>query len=426
MFNTPIEAVKRYLKFLMPFFWIIGFVYLMGAIPLFESGFFGFYAATSWISAPIFYSGFIVLYGLYTNPLMRFLQEKIEGLISADSPDPEMRRICAALAVAVVIGGTLIWMLAALDFSGHWIASQKGYADKLAELKAGESLPMRPTWGQVAGANLGTIGDFFGGVLNPILTFGTLTALAVTIVMQRVQLKEAKDGAAHAKVQAFETTFFNMLALHSENVQSLSFDPATIPNADPMQLSLFRRIIYLGLGAPTIPPLTRGRSVFLEVLNSTARGASGSRSQLEVYKTLQIEHNDVLGHYFRHLYQILDLVDQFRINGKTMEFEVRKRYTNILRAQLSSHELAVLLMNCVKGMVDEGRFQGLLIKYQFLEHLPLYYNGGRLRARGIPDEDEAMLFEYFAVPKNAPEKRTAGAFGQHPLIKVFLETKFRR
>lgn len=243
--------------------------------------------------------------------------------------------------------------------------------------------------------------------------------------MQRIQLKEARDEAkrigAHEQTQAFETTFFNMLNLHAENARHLSFDPVIVRNAEPTKLTLWRKVVYLAVGSPEVPGPVYGRAVFAEVLRSTSRGATQNEPQLEAYRMLQVEHNDVLGHYFRHLYQILNHIDHFKIAGLQVDFNTRKRYSNILRAQLSSHELAVLLLNCSHQMVDDGSFKEKVIRYELLEHLPLYETGeGELRTNGIDPDSKSIFFEYFSIQKSQPTCWAPGAFGKNPTAIDYL------
>ncbi|GEP10257.1 hypothetical protein MGN01_21020 [Methylobacterium gnaphalii] len=40
---------------------------------------------------------------------------------------------------------------------------------------------------------LGQVGDFFGGVLNPLLTFLTFIGVLATIFLQREELKETRE-----------------------------------------------------------------------------------------------------------------------------------------------------------------------------------------------------------------------------------------
>ena len=411
-------------------------------------------------------------YVLLMLPLVKSLREMIYGLVNPEKYDPETKRLARSIAIAIVVGITTILVLLGANYYGHINAAERVLKEKEWEqaekteqasaivlyqerrpnylwplspivrefeppIVAQVTLPakisgqkkseQRPaSWIEKTGGFLGTFGDFFGGILNPILTFGTLTALAITVLMQRVQLKEArreaKRNSAHEQKLGFETTFFNMLNLHAENARHLSFDPSVIAAADPMRLPLWRRVIYLAVGAEKTPLPVQGRTVFSEVLRSTARGASESRPQLEIYRMLQIEHNDVLGHYFRHLFQILDHIDRFSIDGHQVSYPVRKRYANILRAQLSSHELSVLLLNCVGSMVDTGSFREKVIRYRLLEHLPIYESEtGELRAPGIDPGSEEIFFEYFDVAETKPPSWAPGAFGKNSRVIEYLK-----
>ncbi|ELK1816759.1 hypothetical protein RUV71_001881 [Vibrio cholerae] len=61
----------------------------------------------------------------------------------------------------------------------------------------------------------GVLGDFLGGVLNPILTFFTIVLLVSSLSLQREsndQLKLEIEKSEHfEKVRAFESRFFNMI-----------------------------------------------------------------------------------------------------------------------------------------------------------------------------------------------------------------------
>jgi hypothetical protein len=65
--------------------------------------------------------------------------------------------------------------------------------------------------------NFGVWGDFFGGVLNPILTFLTFMGLLITIVLQQSELKQSREEFKGQKEslenQEFDNKFFQMLNL---------------------------------------------------------------------------------------------------------------------------------------------------------------------------------------------------------------------
>jgi len=273
------------------------------------------------------------------------------------------------------------------------------------------------------GSFLGTFGDFFGGVVNPLLSFITLVAIAFTFGMQRLQLIEARNqaieqrgalqrGEHQSKLQAFEATFFQMLTLLHSTVEKLHYNsetvlpeilvPSEMPHANQLEVS-------------------EGRNVFAGVLATMELGwHSKVRPELqatEIYAVIQREHNYVLGHYFRHMYQILALIERTFPEQEKDPAEWRKsapkKYSNVLRAQLSANELILLFFNCAGELVDKGQFRDLLKKYEFLEHLPISYDP-TTNAIGIRDYDFRVdVKEYLEGTVGAWQ---AGAFGRNPQL----------
>lgn len=213
-------------------------------------------------------------------------------------------------------------------------------------------------------SHLGTFGDFFGGTLNPIMSLLTLAGLVVTIILQKLALKkshiEYMQTSKDSKIQSIENTFFNMISLHNNIVDSLKLEMKEISNIinekDFTYINKFKDQSF------------SGRAVFDAVYNVVIHVGDPLCNclQKKTYKTIQTEYNYILGHYFRNLYQILNFIDNCDLT-----FQTKKKLTNILRAQISTSELAVLLINCIDDMVDNGEFRALLIKYAFLEHIPL-------------------------------------------------------
>lgn len=77
-----------------------------------------------------------------------------------------------------------------------------------------------------------------------------------------------------------------------------------------------------------------------------------------------------LGHYFRNLYHIIKYVDKAEaLKGEDadIEYKNRRRYTSLVRAQLSVFELCLIFYN---GLGSEGKeFKQLIEKYGLLENL---------------------------------------------------------
>ncbi len=212
--------------------------------------------------------------------------------------------------------------------------------------------------------DFGQWGDFFGGVLNPILTFLTFVGLMITIILQQIELKESRvefsrtaDALSkqeqHIQIQTFENTFFKMLELHNNIVENLKFK-YTVP------MSRHNYEAY--------DEKANGREVFELVFKFLYSNMGTEIDPLNPYiKRIQNKNNHILGQYFRNLYQILKFIkNQEDLLGKNLQ-----NYANILRAQLSAYELIFLFLNCFDGVSDEGQFKELLIEYAVLQHFPI-------------------------------------------------------
>ncbi|GAB3415832.1 putative phage abortive infection protein [Massilia agilis] len=314
------------------------------------------------------------IYKLFTNG-------KIDNL------DPTTKRLASVLfyvAIGVIV---FIAALIVVDVAGHW----------------GVTTP------------LGTFGDFFGGVLNPILAFLTVIGLAVTIVMQRATISTST-------LQRFETTFFNLLDLHNKIVDELVFDPKIIPDSAAQ-----RELLRIAGVTPEEPEKAHGRAVFAVILERIAKAETNTTSRVEIYRErLQVENNHVLGHYFRNLYQILRLAD--RLKHESIDASTIQTYTAIVRAQLSANELALLFYNCLDGMVDRGEFKQLVIDYRLLEHLPLRYDRStkELYHENLPTEWKYFREYLVVVPPGetakhrVPAPLAPGAFGTNPKVHEYL------
>ncbi|WP_176947692.1 putative phage abortive infection protein [Variovorax sp. NFACC27] len=215
-----------------------------------------------------------------------------------------------------------------------------------------------------------------------------------------------------AHIQAFETSFYSAIDLLHRISEGLRFDPRIFPNVD---LNELRRLAGLPPVRAASDPVVEGRAVFAEVARCIKSISQTPQQTLANYRKLQNQHNYVLGHYFRHLYQALKMID--RQPDDVLSHVQKQTYASILRAQLSTSELALLLLNCSEDVVDAGQFRNLLVRYRFLEHLPfiLFANvyvasesGLRISSR---EGMRSFLTEQPIPPGNT---RYQGAFGQNP------------
>ena len=219
----------------------------------------------------------------------------------------------------------------------------------------------------------GSLGDFFGGVLNPLLGFLSLIFLLITLTQNQKALSQNKEalnqnekalkinsdeliltreevsGSRHAleeqakilEKQNFEGTFFQLLSLYNEIVSSIDFENET------------------------------GRDSFKKINNHLHRYLTMDKSKdieskiNDGYLKFYAKFHSELGHYFRVIYNIVKFVDNSDLDNKRV-------YTNLIRAQLSTDELRLILYNCLS---DEGKkFKPLVEKYSLLKFLPINSN----------------------------------------------------
>lgn len=229
----------------------------------------------------------------------------------------------------------------------------------------------------------GQIGDFIGGILNPVLSFCALIAVLYNLSLQREELalarKDARDAqdiqnrqSAIFKQQNFESVFFRLLEVHSSLSKGMS---VKVDLKDGTKLyegeEAFRYLATNYLGA----------RAFLQV-NPHIPVDRQNKKVLEGAQRLLNDHVGSVGHYFRNMYQILKYVDGFghassgssnkapkamEIRRAIRNYRSQRDYANMLRAQLSSSEVACLFLNCL-ALQGEG-LKYYVEKYSMLKTL---------------------------------------------------------
>lgn len=214
----------------------------------------------------------------------------------------------------------------------------------------------------------GSVGDFIGGTLNPILTFLTFMALLITIVLQQKELAETRNELAasaraledqHASLdrQNFETTFFQMLTLHNTIVNSIDLEwkNRQPKNYEDMSGDTLRRAV--------------GRDCFKQFFanykqNYYEVGELEEKQRLqEAYNRFWERRQQDLAHYYRYLYNVLRFVHEYEgISDKL-------RYVKLLRAQLSDYELLMLFYTALNK--NGLNYWVYIHDYELFDNLPL-------------------------------------------------------
>lgn len=191
-----------------------------------------------------------------------------------------------------------------------------------------------------------SFGNYVGGTLSPILAFLALIALLLTIYYQNQSIK----------LQNFEHSFFEMLQLYNEIVKSLELN-------DRKGRSCFEPLFTNCMQSCMFPvPQNSSLSLFKFDFEKG-------------YDDFMIKHGHIVGHYFRNLYRIFKFIDEtdktiLSADSDDTELHNKKLYTGILRAQLSSYELGLLLLQSL--FWNDGKpFKKYIEKYSLLENIDI-------------------------------------------------------
>ena len=220
--------------------------------------------------------------------------------------------------------------------------------------------------------NKGEFGDTFGA-LNALFAGLAFAGVIYAILLQQrelklqreeleLQRKELEDTRVEIRGQKeqlaaqnqtlqhqnFESSFFQLLTMHSEIVNSMK-----TPSDKPSGRECFR-------------------SLLISLQNTLEIAIDRNLPQTEVFNTTYEEEffsqfQPYVGHYFQHLYNIVKFVHEHEFFDEK-EFKEKKRYTNFIRAQLSSNELGLLFYH---GLSDRGaKFKDLVEEYALFEDMP--------------------------------------------------------
>lgn len=268
----------------------------------------------------------------------------------------------------------------------------------------------------------GQFGDFFGGVIG---TFFALTGTLFIILTFRLQSKQYER-------EAFESKFYEMLRLHSDNVKEIkvqdkqgreaveflveqldlyfamvesvfdylkssqslkeiNVDIDTLiktqdyvkSNDEDSILLLMHKLSYgyffYGINKYR---LTENKSDILYSINEVISFIIETKLQNENegYRiNAETRYNAVLGHYYRHLYQIIKLV----ANSNILVEKEKYNFVKIVRSQLSDYEQILLYYNALSVMgknwikpLGETEVEKMcfIARFRMIKNIPYYFN----------------------------------------------------
>lgn len=300
----------------------------------------------------------------------------------------------------------------------------------------------------------GQFGDMFGAI-NALFSGLAFAGLIITLFLQKKELSlqreelqltrdEMKNQRTEfekenktLKYQRFENLFYNMLNLQQEIVAGLRYDyqekqTILVPQADSYPLQDDRKV----------DKVVTGREVFrytfdeAEIILSETGKLGNSFKVFGYRRFLNAKgfdaYNDtwmptIFDHYFRHLYKIIQFVD-----NQGFSFEEAYKYVSLLRGTLSHYELVWIYYNALNPTFH--KFQELIEKYSLLKNMredlltrclefERYYTGLGLTPQDLKGAGfSARDFEFYLTDdKNDAERYYVTAFWKEEELASGLE-----
>lgn len=207
--------------------------------------------------------------------------------------------------------------------------------------------------------NWSSYGDMFGPA-NAAFSGFAFAGVAYAIYIQRQEIKIARTEIAYTK--RIMSKQQEQLTLQNEETKKQIFESTFF------QLLRLLTDLTTGMDIQRVDRITKGKDVFpvfLKKLRTEYVRDGAVLYDREIfqgaYERFYRQNNSELGHYFRTVYNIVKFVDKSKIGEK-------KFYTNILRAQLSDAEVALLFHNGLSPYGSE-KFKPLMERYGLLKNV---------------------------------------------------------
>lgn len=207
------------------------------------------------------------------------------------------------------------------------------------------------TWWPITATSLqdkGQFGDSFG-VFTSFFSALAFGGVLFTLWYQHQTLQQNKKDT---DIRHFESILFSLISAYNNVVQDMD-----IHGAETKTLFASGRDCFYRYFVKHLKPAYKRLKVEqpngdeLELANSA-------------YGTVWLRHRHNLSHYLRFLYNIFKFID-----SSELPTEFKKKYANIVRAQLSDYELLILFYNCLHKNGSQ-RFKPLIERYSVFNNLP--------------------------------------------------------
>ena len=218
---------------------------------------------------------------------------------------------------------------------------------------------------------LESFGNFAAGTVAAFWSLAGLVLIFIAFLGQKQELLLQKDELRSNREELKETREVMNQQKKEFELQNKTLSNQNFQNLFFQMLRNHSDIVHhidLGQGTARVS----GRDCFGQIFNDfrneygkLANESADEKSRIErAYNISYSKYRIDLSHYFRNLYNFAKVIDESEISEKD-----KNMFMNILKAQLSTYELALLFYNCLSSYGSK-KFKPLVEKYQMVKNLP--------------------------------------------------------
>jgi hypothetical protein len=295
----------------------------------------------------------------------------------------------------------------------------------------------------------GQLGDTFGGIMGPFIA---MIAAFLTYIAFYIQYEANQQQKLDLQIERFESKFFELVNLHKSNVEHMEIANEIKGRKVFMRMYYELKYIYLiyfetskkykkkfsfnytqkelcnlayktfffGIDSNaendykmynerdlplyvlvkmglvnTQSKYTKKRKKNIDAIFVTNNEMDSSIYSFECFYFPFDGHSSRLGHYYRHLFQLVKYVTEINI----YKFDRLKKYeyTKIIRSQLSNHEQLLLYYNALSSFGDEWLKKDFFTDYRMIKNIPINLADFGVKPHDLLGEInkfKELLFEY--------------------------------
>lgn len=220
---------------------------------------------------------------------------------------------------------------------------------------------------------LAQLGDTFGA-LNALFSALAFIAVLFTLKQQRDDLNRQQKQIFRAErdqhVQRFEQTFYELLRLLREARSDVEFRYSREYQLDgsPSEQKPSERV----KGTEAFKRARAEMQFWISRADQEAGEVSSDDAARIYLQHVHSRYENTLAPYYRLLYTLLLRIKEDPVLTQAQKY----RYGNLLRSQLTSHEVA---LSCYNGLAAiSGSFKNLIIEFRLAKYLPDKFGRKRL------------------------------------------------